>query len=145
MKDTKFRIWDIDAQTMHEVGILLIGHGATGYSYPAPGEEATVGTADTNRVLMQFTGLKDKNGKEIYEGDLVKCGEFEDDSDAKTYEVIYNEDGTYPAFDLKGWRGETNGICLFLNDGYLEVIGNIYESPELLKAPAATEQPSQAS
>ena len=84
-------------------------------------------------VFMQFTGLHDKNGKDVFEGDIVRCGEYEGDHDTKNYEIVYNEDGTYPAFDLKGWRNETNGISFFLNDGYIEIIGNIYENPDLLK------------
>lgn len=66
-------------------------------------------------VLMQFTGLKDKNGVEIYEGDIIKNG-------FGVEEVKYL-DGMYPCFfDYDIFIGEN---C--------EVIGNIYENPELLK------------
>ena len=73
--------------------------------------------------VMQYTGLKDKNGIEIYEGDIVK-----DDFDRF---VIIFENGGFVAskgdeFDRSKYRTvKINELC--------EVIGNIYENPELLK------------
>ena len=83
--------------------------------------------------LMQFTGLKDKNGKEIYEGDLFPCHYAKDGCKEQPMEVVYHKDRftfrrrgicqqpavTQSVNDHEGWRGE--------------VIGNIYENPELLK------------
>ena len=85
---------------------------------------------------MQFTGLKDKNGKEVFEGDIVEIYEHESESktDRRVYEVIWG--GTdYPAFDLDGWDGETNALAELEQSGAWdwEVIGNIYENPDLLK------------
>lgn len=82
-------------------------------------------------AVMQFTGLIDKNGKEIYEGDVVRCA-----SKKKcAHEVVWLQEvpsstilgGGMPGFYLKG----LNEGYAFL--GYEEVIGNIYENPELLK------------
>lgn len=70
--------------------------------------------------LMQYTGLKDKNGKEIYEGDIVRYYSFIKDKKLLA-EVIFEEG------------------CFVIDDYYLghkkrvEVIGNIYENPELLE------------
>lgn len=70
---------------------------------------------------MQFTGLKDKNGKEIYEGDLLKRPGF-----LSIFEVKWQEESA--AF----LRQSMNWIYQSIDSG-LEIIGNIHENPELLK------------
>ena len=76
--------------------------------------------------LMQSTGLKDKNGKEIFEGDIVKMAK-DFYSEPAYYEVIRHRGGAY--------RLESNqhGCELWLRHTNCEVIGNIYENPELLE------------
>lgn len=76
--------------------------------------------------LMQSTGLKDKNDKEIFEGDIVKMAK-DVYSDPTYYEVIRHRGGAY--------RLESNqhGCELWLRHTICEVIGNIYENPELLE------------
>lgn len=81
-------------------------------------------SSDTkNHVIpQQFTGLTDKSGKEIYEGDFVKCGEF------KPVEVKYdNYLGGFLPFVL---RLDEEKQKLAMNP---EIIGNIFENPDLLK------------
>lgn len=81
----------------------------------------------TNCELMQCTGLKDKNGKLIYEGDIVKTEWF----DEKTiYQVVWDEKMACFCFEGK------NIFYLFddLPADVTEIIGNIHENPELLKA-----------
>ena len=93
---------------------------------------------DKDMKLMQFTGLLDKNGKEIYEGDIVKrtYNEY-----SENFEVKYFSDDGYPAFDLDDIHGylcdsESNLLSEAIGAGEdieLEIIGNIYENPELIK------------
>ena len=85
---------------------------------------ARVGYNDIN--LMQFTGLKDKNGKEIYEGDIVKWEDTIDDGYGCGYLTTIREIVTFGG-------GAYNPIST-MPSKYFEVIGNIYENPELLKS-----------
>lgn len=91
--------------------------------------------------LIRCTGLKDKNGKLIYEGDIVKFAEYDwTDFSFKDWEqqkavVIWGGDYDYPAFDLKGTDFDgTNGLSYIFGEGWtIEVIGNIYKNPKLLE------------
>lgn len=83
--------------------------------------------APTNDVkLMQYTGLKDKNGKEIYEGDVVNY------SHPRTNEIIRTVTFKHGAFGIEGIYEKTHIIFGNILDSHIEVIGNIYENPELL-------------
>ena len=88
-----------------------------------------LGESTGRYALMQYTGLKDKNGVEIYEGDVI-CMRYPNSYCSKyghADEVVIYEDGHYPVFFSDG--GETFDDPSKLT----EVIGNIYENPELLK------------
>ena len=102
-------------------------------------------------ILMQYTGLKDKNGKEIYEGDIVSGGVYYGWENETGLGIVefgkWEQDGSgheYEPSTCLGWYIKTietdfgyNGECSSLVSGkkkhkQLEVIGNIYENPELL-------------
>lgn len=77
-------------------------------------------------IIMQYTGLKDENGKKIYEGDIVKT--------TFTRKDLYND-----LLSVVTWSQELlcftiNNVSFVFGNYHLEVIGNIYENPELLKS-----------
>lgn len=124
MKEIKFRAWDKEEKVMYQAqNVFLNRKGEViGIHYFGTGgiEPAVVRSVfkDGNRLeLMQYTGLKAKNGKEIYEGDIYKWGNTP---------VEYREIPRYPdrLFHLIGER-------VWLPED-IEIIGNIYENPELL-------------
>lgn len=124
MRKLKFRAWDKEKNIMvYEdtyVCDMTITFGGRVFCH-----DSYYGIRDSNFDLMQYTGLKDKQGKEIYEGDIVKHSIYQ----AGPFKVIYTPDNT--GYDL------TNGITSMhlgrLCEPDLEVIGNIYENPELIK------------
>ncbi|MCJ1767968.1 YopX family protein [Staphylococcus epidermidis] len=81
-----------------------------------------------NRVVMMSTGLKDKNGIEIYEGDIVQHSEKPNPCFSYPFKVIQARTGEWR---LDNFRCGT--VLAFSNQDELEVLGNIYENPELLE------------
>jgi len=130
MREIRFRAWDKTEQNMFRVDQITFNKNTTLTDYPhILDEHNDVHDLETT-VLLQFTGLHDKNGKEIYEGDIVH-GHWYDKSRVAT--IIF-ENGS---FWIKGsdMIGNTEGFQFLLGSIYggIEVIGNIYENPELLK------------
>ena len=76
--------------------------------------------------IMQYTGLKDKNGKEIYEGDIVK-GYWYDHPKPEVMDIEWSDH--FYGFTITKYPLGIHG----LHD--LEIIGNIYQNPELLEKP----------
>lgn len=134
MREIKFRGMNTDGEWLY--GDLI---HQDGLSHIAPIDSST--SIEDSFVMAvtvgQYTGLKDKNGKEIYEGDIVEtiqptgCKTFMPDGQIKlnswvnkSSSVVEWQDDNNPR-----WKG-----CLRYGSGTLEIIGNIYENPELLEA-----------
>ena len=124
MREYKFRAWDKENKEMipwERLHIEFEG-GFTTIWIP---ENKAVKKALLDFELMQFTGLYDKNGKEIYEGDLVQVLDYT--SWEGLYKVVWDEESLM--YVLEDAYGDKEKMCEF--EHYL-VRGNIYENPELL-------------
>jgi uncharacterized phage protein (TIGR01671 family) len=123
----KFRVWHKKLEKIFRVRELCFG------AYVGYLNENSLYTAPIEDVeLMQYTGLKDKNGKDIYDGDILR--QYDDDN----YVVCF---GDYPDSDISsyfGWglisckRNEYSYPLLPDHTNYYKVIGNIFENPELV-------------
>ena len=121
-REIKFRAWEDESEVMRYSNDM---HLAEFFNYCEGWK------------IMQYTGLKDKNGKEIYEGDIIELG-VEKKPAFFIYEVMWD----FLGFNFRR-KGTSNIIFPFKDDlgiyewkkNFLqvEVIGNIYENPELLK------------
>ena len=129
----KFRVWNKEYSKLYTWEDIIDKKGNCSLYWcmlQAQNDEA-------NNILMQCTGLKDKNGKLIYEGDIVK-------QDGDNFEIKYCEKcKSYQCFGKISWVKEK--FCYACEGDYIwsefieeldtsEVIGNIYENPELLEA-----------
>lgn len=130
MTEIKFRAWD-GKKMMSELPAYLEPHDVN---------ETISSMNSEGIVLMQYTGLKDKNGKEIYEGDILLHKTDGIEYDGSTSEVLAYKAFVYYnklSFNIKEIEGNRPvgiypmTLIEFFN--HSEIIGNIYENPELIK------------
>ncbi|MCW0263111.1 YopX family protein [Fusobacterium vincentii] len=127
MREIKFRAWlkekkemidnarpDFFCKQLH----YLRGNSAGG--------QDVLGVSTEDIELMQYTGLKDMREKEIYEGDVLSNG-----NDEKPYKVIF-ENGSYRAEFEEDFEEYSFDLIDVVAQG-CEIIGNIYENPELIR------------
>lgn len=115
----KFRVWDKERKCFFNNDEVVI--------YPN-GEESFF-NADydfTECVVEQCTGLMDKNGRLIYEGDIVKNIE-------QRIRVVFDEQRYCFMFEYQNTRAYKPISCIDVLDDELEIIGNIHENPELVE------------
>ena len=124
MRDIKFRCWDTENKEMLEVQELDYEDSYNGQ--PMIRTTMYSDYFDTeDMILMQNVGLKDKNGKEIYEGDIVKF-RFKDDREEFSDLIGYIEyQTTFTAFRIMSNQGSFKIDITEIK--FIEVIGNIYK------------------
>ena len=129
-REIKFRAWHKDLKKMFKIGQITLEKGTWNFE---PNDRDFIGMSIPSQpsfVLMQYTGLHDKNGKEIYDGDIVYC----QTKYGKAKAIIKFIDGKFVAYWNSALTHPENGhhiACYEINKRF-EVIGNIYDNPELL-------------
>lgn len=123
MREIKFRVWDKTADKFRDLMVYDVKNGKVVVRFPI--ETLKKGEYQ----LEQYTGLKDKNGKEIYEGDIAKfknfnnklmVGEIKYSTEDAMFRLEYTNNSGYQDWD-------------YASRFNLEIIGNIHENPELLE------------
>jgi len=141
MREIKFRAWNKKIEMMINYKGLDVALSLEGEIMPlninnSSAEELSYKRENSEEyIIMQYTGLHDKNGKEIYEGDIVKNTIFSSKFNSKYY-VEWNENSASfliltPPLTLSGFQNHFPNYSTI----QLEIIGNIYENPKLLKEP----------
>ena len=131
----KFRAWDNNRKLMiDEVVVIDLYHEYIGYLYPSKIVQGEIVSRlpINDVIIMQSTGLFDKNGKEIFEGDIVA-------TDLERPYLIVEKHRSYFLYNCNDGDDDYYDFMLPLysyqdsQDYFAEVIGNIYENPELLE------------
>jgi len=116
MREIKFRFWDIDWKKYYYMELWNDRSGDTFPSKNSPQGKL--------KHPQQFTGLKDKNGKEIYEGDVLAW-------EGSKGDVTFSQ-GSFRVLDTTSIADRYRPISVYDLET-AEIIGNIYENPELIK------------
>ncbi len=134
----KFRAWDKIRREMVNVKRIDLFHKKVGLGW---NEYDGVTWRDYTEVeLMQFTGLRDKNGREIFEGDILKIYRediYDNSTEIEKIGKVVFRDGAFflePALEEGWFYILSSELEYWDNEGYeYEIVGNVFENPELLE------------
>jgi len=118
MRELKFRVWDNQSDFYWGEGEGMDFKKIAFNFYDSLFEECRL-------VFQQYTGLQDKNGKDIYEGDIISFGVIDEDD---LFWVVWEDIESRFILESNGGLG-----CWLLDVSDREIIGNIFENSELLK------------
>lgn len=128
MRDIKFRIWDTENKEMLKVQELDFEPTFYDGRIAIRPDQYNDYFDTEDMILMQYTGLHDKNGKEIYEGDILRFNEVDtaivEWNEKYAYFMVRPIQDCYFDSDVLGHAIEYNNV---------EIIGNIYENEDLLE------------
>ena len=123
----KFRAWDSAKKKFVEHFFITDNGLICNMEKPTSDCKLLIPIEKSELILMQSTGLKDKNDKEIFEGDIVKMSK-DVYSEPTYYEVVRHRGGAYRL------ESKQHGCELWLRHTDCEIVGNVYENKELLDA-----------
>lgn len=148
MRDIKFRVWDKEYEKMTYFNdedyeykppfVFILDQVLKKDSNYDDYEDFEYNDVTDSVEVMQYTGLKDKNGKEIYEGDIIEfsydmfVGNF--DTFVAKGKVVFKEGAFYvEIFENERTTKDEAYLLYSINLDTIEVIGNIHDNPELLE------------
>lgn len=127
MRELKFRAWDkLDKEFAQNIDCLL--------DMRTPERVFALDDENGELIIEQYTGLKDKNGKEIYEGDIVKLTGKVAKNKSTIYKVVWDSFLTgYDLISLERGKADVGYLNEVAMEERYDVIGNIHENYELLE------------
>lgn len=130
-REHKYRAWHIGEKKMYsaeEICVMFCAGELRKYRIFDASDIMNLLGNDKHFEVMQYTGLKDKNGKEIYEGDIILC---ERKGELVPYKVYIDDETQIQSIISVDGEGDLEGLYDYHFD--CQVIGNEWENPELLE------------